>query len=679
MSKKTATMALAALSLAVMIPQNLWAQDEEASASVNLDTVVVTASRGPESIREVTTNIIVIDEQAIQRAPGATLSSILRREGIHIMEYPGQGTASVELRGVSNSIPVEVGGMGARNLLLIDGRPAGTGNVAAVTKTNIERIEIVRGPAALIYGSQAMGGVVNVITKRGSGDLSGHAQAGFGSWSYQDQEGGIDGRTGDLDYSLGLFHSRSGSYKTSDGEQSIGTDHKGIYSGSMNLGYNFLEDRHRIGFTSRFFYNELQGIGNEIGGWFPDQNMKLENESYDLTYTGKNECESLAWQVRYYHTIDKYTVYDNRARAFATNDTRVESDGLQGQMTANIGLFELTGGVDWQQYDITNYSTWNNPRTTTPDVSNLGAYFLGKLRLMDDNLILTGGIRYDNFENNATGRDVTIENWSPTFGLAYHPMDWLKLRANVSKGFRAPTATELAMSYNDGMNNYIGNSNLDPEYNTGYEFGFDIDYHPSWKLGLTYFHTDYKNKIWTTPTLGTWPDTYRTYYNAKDKTTTAGFEMNASFDLGSYMDWSFRLEPYVKATYYTKRKGTFETTALTADKLLRVPKSTIAYGVDLDVPDMGLFVNINAMYVGRSLDSFYDYDIGMWGDTVLYEVKPYTVVDLTVEKVLVTFADNHKLSAKFAANNIFDKDYVVYPGYPTPGTSVYGGLKYEFN
>ena len=677
MSTQTLKMALAGLSMAVLLsPSNLLAQND--SASINLDTVVVTASRGEESIREVTSNITVIDEQAIQRAPGSTLDSILRREGIHIMEYPGQGTSSIELRGIRNNVPVEAGGLGARNLLLIDGRPAGTGNVSALMKTNIARIEIIRGSAALAYGSQAMGGVVNVITKRGEGELSGHFQAGFGSWSYQDQEGGINGRTGDLDYSLGLFHSRSGSYKTADGYQSIGTDHKGIYSGSTSFGYNFLEDRHRIGLTSRFFYNELQGIGNSID--YPDSNsnVKLENESYDLTYTGKSESESLAWQLRYYHVNDKYFNYSGttaREQIIASMANNIKTNGLQGQLTADFGLVELTGGVDWQKYDITRYSEYTIPRTLTPEITNLGAYLLGKVHLLDDSLIFSGGIRHDKFENNASGNSTTIDNWSPSLGVAYHPADWLKLRANVSRGFRAPTADELAMNYAGTWGlPWIGNANLDPEYSTNYEAGFDINYHSFWNFGLTYFQTDYKNRIegGYPVTIGGTP--YQTYQNSRYNSTTAGFEMNASFDIGEYADWSFRLAPYIKATYYTKRKGYYEPIDLNA--LIRIPKMTLAYGVDLDHPEYGLFINVNAMYFGRSTDVKYDNTLFR---NVRHDAPSYTLVDLTVEKVVAEFADKHKISTKFAATNIFDKEYTSYPGYPSPGASVYMGVKYDFN
>lgn len=663
---------------AVSVPPSLWAQEEGAEASLTLDTVVVTASRGEESLREVTSNITLIDAQAIERSPGAGLDSILRREGIHIMEYPGQGTAGVEMRGIRNNIPVENGGLGARNLLLIDGRPAGTGNVAAVSKTNIERIEIIRGPAALAYGSQAMAGVINVITKRGSGDLSAHVQAGFGSWSYQDQEAGLDGRAGAVDYSLGLFHSRSDNYKSGAGEEAVGSDYKGIYSGSFNLGYNFLDDRHRLGLTARFFYNELQGIGNSLDYPSETDNVKLENESYDLTYSGKSEAETLSWQLRYYHAVDKYFNYygpEARRQSSAGMANKVRTDGLQGQLTADFGLVELTGGVDWQKYDVSRYSAYTTPKTVRPEVSNTGAYLLAKLRLLDESLIFTGGLRYDNFDSDASGENATLDNWAPTFGVAYSAADWLKLRANFSKGFRAPTADELALSYNAGFGlPWIGNPDLDPEYSTNYELGFDIDYEAFWKFGLTYFHTKYKNRI-----EGGYPVTinavnYQTYGNSARGSTAAGFEMNTSFDFGTYLDWSFRLEPYIKATYYTQRKGYYE--PINLDALLRVPKSTVAYGVDFDHPDLGLFININAMYFGRMMDTRYDNAI--WAN-VPCEVSPYTLVDLTVEKVLAEFDDQHKISAKFAAKNLFDKDYVSYPGYPSPGASVYLGLKYEFN
>jgi outer membrane cobalamin receptor len=154
-------------------------------------------------------------------------------------------------------------------------------------------------------------------------------------------------------------------------------------------------------------------------------------------------------------------------------------------------------------------------------------------------------------------------------------------------------------------------------------------------------------------------------YENHDRVTTAGLEMNASFDLGSYLDWPLRFEPYLKATYYTQRKDRSQTD----DLLSFIPRSVIAYGVDLDYPDWGLFVNLNATYTGDRQQAA--------GSR--YYLRSYTVVDLTVEKVLAEFADKNKISAKFAAQNIFDKDYEITRYYLTPGASVYFGLKYEYN
>jgi vitamin B12 transporter len=182
----------------------LWAQGEEAAAAAVLDTVVVTASRGEESVREVTTNITVIDRQAIERAP-------------------------------ADRLPTETGGLGSRVLILVDGRPALTGNVAAIIKTNIERIEIIKGPAAISYGSQTMGGVINIISKRGEGDLSARVQAGFGSYSFSNQEFGMDGRTGLFDYSFGVYHSETDDFKNGKGVLVKGTDNKWIYSGAIKV------------------------------------------------------------------------------------------------------------------------------------------------------------------------------------------------------------------------------------------------------------------------------------------------------------------------------------------------------------------------------------------------------------------------------------------------------------
>lgn len=675
MSIKNKLTALPLLAAALGLPQALWAQE-----TAVLDTVVVTSSRAPESIREVSSNITVIDRQALEAAPYERIDQILRREGIQIRDLPGQATSSVELRGFRSANIGNEGGFGGRVLILVDGRPAGTGNVARLTKTNVERIEIIRGPAAVQYGTAAMGGVVNVITKQGEGDFSAHLKAGFGSYSFNDQEGGFNGRSGGFDYSLGLYHSNTaGNFKDGDGNTMYNTDNKALYSGSLNLGYNFLDDRHRIGLATGFYDNHVQGTGGSIS-YGPStktsdiSSVENENQSYDLTYAGRDEEGFLSWNARYYHLLDKYASYYTRDRATErpyTTDTKM--DGTQLQATANWQVVELTAGFDWLQYKTDMYSSYGYG-VPHYELSNTAGFMLAKVRLLDDNLIFSGGVRYDRYESDTVKRQATNDNWSPSVGAAYHPTDWLKLRANYAKGFRTPTPSEAAQDFvytsYYGSTHYYGNPDLNPETSNTYEAGFDLDF-DYLRTGLTYFHSVHKNEIRSySPRTGE-----STYLNASRDTVYDGLEWDLSFSFGRFCGWdSLDVRPYFKGTAFTRRKAYDDSNNNRPMIAPYVPKYTAAYGVDFDYPEFGLLVNLNAVYTGSRVEQNFGYNYsGNWVDS-----PAFTTFDLTVDKVLATWADESRISLQASVRNMFDEYYEPTLDYPAPGRNVYIGLRYDY-
>ncbi|MBW2648890.1 MAG: TonB-dependent receptor, partial [Deltaproteobacteria bacterium] len=138
---------------------------QEGSDSVTMEEVVVTAGRVKEKKKEITTNATIIDEEEIKNSSATDLGDLLAEKGIgHIHKYPGIST-SVGIRGFrTDATGVDLAG---KVLILLNGRRAGTGNAAKIMTKNVERVEIIRGPASVQYGSAAMGGVVNVITKQG--------------------------------------------------------------------------------------------------------------------------------------------------------------------------------------------------------------------------------------------------------------------------------------------------------------------------------------------------------------------------------------------------------------------------------------------------------------------------------------------------------------------------------
>jgi vitamin B12 transporter len=168
-------------------------------SAVALEDIVVTASRVKEEKTEVTSNITIINENEIKSSVATNLGDLLAQKGIgHIQKYPGSLT-SIGIRGFRTE--THGNDLKGHVLTLLNGRRAGTGNLAKIMTKNIERIEIIRGPAAVQYGSAAMGGIVNAITKMGDAAPSFFLDGKLGSFDYEEGSAGFSGKYKDLDFS----------------------------------------------------------------------------------------------------------------------------------------------------------------------------------------------------------------------------------------------------------------------------------------------------------------------------------------------------------------------------------------------------------------------------------------------------------------------------------------------
>src|SRR5690606_12724590 len=148
----------------------------------------------------------------LERTPARELAGVLKRTTpIDIIEFPGL-LSGVSVRGFRP----QYSGLNPRTLILVDGRPAGTTNLATLDLTDVERVEVLKGPASALYGSSAMGGVVNVVTRQSRGPLQGHLEGGYGSFgSYRGAvtAGGSVSNRLDFDFSA-TTEGRRGGYHT---------------------------------------------------------------------------------------------------------------------------------------------------------------------------------------------------------------------------------------------------------------------------------------------------------------------------------------------------------------------------------------------------------------------------------------------------------------------------------
>ncbi|MGA6927395.1 MAG: TonB-dependent receptor, partial [Desulfosarcina sp.] len=401
-----------------------------------MDTVVVSAGRVAEKQKTLTNSVTVIDSEAINQSAAQDLGELLSAQGIAVRQYPGT-LASVGIRGFRTDTTGN--DLTSKVLILLDGRRAGTGNAAKIMTKNVERVEIIRGPASVQYGSAAVGGVVNVITRQGSGDPTAFVEGSLGSWHYEEGTIGGQGELNGLDFSATGTRSTVEDYQTANGQTYKNTGYDEKKDLSLNVGYS-LNSNHRLGLIYTSFSVDEAGAPYYLSQNDLDSYLDKSNYSLDAIYTGGAVDDVFSWKMRYFAGKDK-DKYASPLYSYFSEDI-IDRKGAQAQMTADLGIATITGGADWVNYEI---ESTDAPQKSTYD--NPAGFLLAKTRMLDERLFLSAGVRYDSYEvevKQGQGRKAHDEHVSPNTGLAYLVTEHLKIRANYGQAFVMPGAAQLA-------------------------------------------------------------------------------------------------------------------------------------------------------------------------------------------------------------------------------------------
>lgn len=624
---------------------------EEMVKSYTGDEVVVTSSRVEESKKNVTSSITVIGREEIEQSSAHDLGELLAEKSIgHIQKYPGTMT-SVGIRGFRTE--THGNDLMGKVLVLLNGRRAGTGNLAKISTGNIERIEIIRGPAAVQYGSAAIGGIVNVITSRGNGKPGLFFKQEFGSNDYTRTTMGADGKSAGVDYSGSVSFSDAGDYKTGAGDEYKNTGYSDRTVGNVNIGYEFLP-HHRIGVIYNYFDVRKAGSPSYLSQNDLDAYTSQKAYSTDFIYEGSTGNRRFSWMARYFTGRDEYLYADPGTSYSSTND--VEHKGAQAQLTYDDESLRVTAGVDWIRYDLEStlapYSSeYENP-----------AYFLlGKYGFMSDRLVLTAGLRYDQYDvtiSEGQGSSRRTDNLAEQVGLAWNVSDALKLRASYAEGFRMPSARELVADFYSWGTHYIGNPDLKPEKSRSYEAGVDIDYR-NVKSSLTWFTTDFRDKIQSTAVDGA-----MSWINIGGA-TVSGLEAEFSLALHPFGE-EWKIEPYVNCTWLTKYRDED-----TGELLTYTPDLSATTGIR--VSDQRGFSSVfNLAYTGETrVQNWEDWS----GDIVVK--GGYAVANISVSKKFLVDEDKKNgrgITIKGEIDNLFDREFQYVKGYTMPGRTFTIGL-----
>ena len=645
------------LFIASLIP--VYAQ--EGSDTATMEEVVVTAGRVKEKKKEITTNITIINAEEIKNSSAKDLGELLTEKAIgHSHRYPG-ALNSVGIRGFRTE--THGNDLEGRVLILVNGRRAGTGNTAKISTKNIERVEIIRGPASVQYGSAAMGGVINVITKQGKDKPAVFVEGTLGSFGYKEGSAGASGKYKSFDFSGSFTSDSKNDYDTASGEKFYNTGYNRKENCSLNLGYEFLPGN-RFGVIYNYYNADHAGDSGYLSQNDRDDYKDSGNRAIDFIYDGGTSDGLFSWQARYFDGKDKDKWVDPTASNpdgwddGIPDEQKTDQKGAQAQVSYNQEYFLVTAGFDWVNYEIE--TTWDPKKS---EYDNPAGFLMAKTRLFDKKFIITGGVRYDEYEVDmkGDGKKESDDHTSPRVGVAYLLTDGFKLRANFGEAFRMPSAKQLSADFTTWGTHYVGNPNLKPEKSGTYEGGVDFSY-ASFDSSLTYFHTDFKDKIESYTTAGgdkSWKNL--------GKAEIEGVEGELSYDIGFLFSWDYKVKPYVSLVYLTKYKDKEAN-----EDLKYTSDIQLSYGITVSDLD-GFSANLNFYYTGKQ--SITDYEGGTYATITQ---GSFTFANLTISKRIFYFKEYGRITLRGEIQNLFDKDCEHVQGYPMPGRSFFLGLGYDF-
>ena len=620
-----------------------------ASNSSSMNPILVTATRTPTKSSDVLADNVYIGPEEIEQAGQTSLVELLQRQkGVTISSYgTGGSNASAFLRGTTNN----------QTLVLIDGVRVddslnGGANWSVIPLTIIDHIEIVFGPQSSLYGSDAIGGVIQIFTKQGEGPAKVGASFGYGSYGTSISEASIHGSTqGDqkVRYSLAASQTLSMGFNTIAPNNKDGytaTSRTGYAQDSITgrlsqewekgqeLGLQFLNSRLNNQVPGKdpqeYFYQQIQNQISQLGTYsLYSKNQVLENwrsllQASAQTSTALNHAPSTENNSAYDSTLNqRQNIYTWQ------NDIAIGNDILQilaERKTQRVSSNQL----DYGTYDFANYPTplsfvgFSQTRNT-----NSGAI---SYQLKRDANIANFSIRND-----------SISGYGPqtTGAAAYGYFFTKEWRANINygTGFRAPTFNDL---YYPGY----GNSAILPEKSKNTEAGLHYE-----KTGLeghvVVFSNSISNLIQTSnsPSCPIGTGAFGCASNVSSAKIT-GASLNGLAQLSSLN---------LKASY-TQQNPVNEGSNST------LVKQAKQYGnIAAEYLYLKLTTGLGATFSGRRND-FDGANTSMGGYTIY---SAYANYDL--EKDLSLFA---------RWNNVFNKNYQLSYGYNTPGSNVFVGLRY---
>jgi len=669
---------------------------------VDLGEVVVTATRTEVPIKELGVSATVITAEEIERSQSTDVVDLLR-------DVVGIQLTQTGSRGGNTSLYVR-GGESNFTLVLIDGvrvnEAGGFFDFSSIATDNIERIEIIRGSQSALYGSDAIGGVINIITRKGKGTPTVSVSTAHGAHSENghyigEQKFNFSGENKWLDYSFAYGRSDDTGILSINNNfwRNTVSSRMDFHPSALPLSSSLKKNIGDITFTLRYedaraeFPTERGGDRPDrvFPGLDPDQNREDRNLAIGLgTHFDLFPWWENVMELGFHRQEKGFNDPPNVESAFDASPGSF-SDTVENRLTVDYhtnlrfpregairSILTLGYAYELETFNLDDLNTSRGgfdptavaTYTTQSDESrtNNAVYAQEQLTLFN-RLHLTGGLRVDN--NSAFGTAVT-----PRGSIALEIKETgTKPRAAIGTGIKEPTFIENFGGFGTG-----GNPNLKPEKSFSWEIGVDqAIWDGKVQLGLTYFQNSYKDLIayvyiplpWPPPPV--LPPNYFNIQAAKSWGIEFTGKVNPGYGLSLGVNYTYLNTEVIDAG------GLTNIFFAEGKKLLRRPTHTASFFVDWLWK--GLNLHLNGTYVGKRDDSLFLVAPGAFYNftSLRLENKDYFVADLAASYTFdIDFLLLKGIKVFAKGQNIFNEHYEEALGFSSPRFSAMGGVELTF-
>ncbi len=611
---------------------SLYAQKDHLSTdTVPLNEVVISGTRTITNRNQVPATISVVTKEELDESSESAILPVLseRIPGLFVTErgVTGFGLSS----GSAGTVNIHGVGGGNKVLMMFDGQPQWAGIFGhhlpdTYVTSDAERVEVIRGPASLLYGSNAMGGVINIITQKAKEDgFHGRGRLLYGSYNTQKYMLNAGGKKGKFNGYASINHDRT------DGQR----PHSEFYitNGYTKLGYDFSSHWNVSGniILAKFESNNPGTIQNPMNeNW-----AEALRGTYSLSL--QNSYEKANGAIQAFYNFGNHKINDGYKNGEPPLDYLFRSDDYNAgaALYESFHLFtgnQITAGVDFKQWGgraWNAYTDGSKKEIIDTHVDECAVYGLVQQTLVEK-LTLNAGIRLE--MNEEYGNE-----WVPQAGVAYRFSDRTVLKASASKGFRSPNIRELYMF------TPVNNPDLKPEKMNNYDFSYLqklLD--NKLEIELTAYFAKGKDMI------------AMTRIDGKPKNINTGAFINKGFDVAA----SYALLPELKLSgNYSFLDSDIQITG---------------------APKHQAFFNVLWKKEPFSFACSYQYVSGLYTTDYNLPVANPLTESYGLLSAKASYQPVKWISFFINGENLTDTSYEMYTGYPMPGIVVMGGIDFRF-